>query len=132
MLTPLAGKMLLLGTLCAVWLGVYRRVARLDTEQTYHLAAYERDRRKARFYYLSVWIGLAVAFLSFLSLDAMANLTFDSAVLREWTLTLTRTVGVWGLLVIGAVWMLVGQRVSQPNSDGQSLIPLRENRKNRE
>ena len=40
------------------------RIMQLDARLVYHLAAIHRDRRKAAFYFRSVWVGLiAIAFL---------------------------------------------------------------------
>jgi len=121
-----------MGLLCAGWMAYYKSLLHLDASQPYHIAAYRRDRRKARFYFLSVWVGLSLAFLSFLSLEALTVVTFDTPVAREWILGVMRALGTCGLLVVAAVWSQVGMRVSQPNSDGASLQPLPNEKKLRE
>lgn len=128
-MSPMAGKWFMLSLLSLGWFLAFWRVQRLDMSQTYHLAAYQRDRRKARFYTLSVWLGLAVAFLSFACQDALGAVSFDSLAQREWVLGIIRMVGMWGLLITAAVWLQVGQRAGQPNADGQSLMPVREARR---
>jgi hypothetical protein len=102
-----------------------------DGWEPYHLAAYRRDRRKARFYYVSVWVGLAAAFLSLIAVETLAGVTFDTTNMRNWVLGILRGIGLWGLLIIAMVWSQVGQRVSQPNSDGTSLLPLPEEKQNK-
>ena len=121
---PIAVKFGALGLLSVGWLTLHRQVNILAQDKAYHVAAYQRDRRKARFYFRSVWIGLIAAFLCFGSLEALAGVSFDSPQMREFALGVVRGLGLWGLLVAGAVWARVGQRVSLPNSDGMALIPL--------
>jgi hypothetical protein len=116
----------------AVWLALHQRVMQLDPGLTYHLAAYRRDRRKARFYFLSVWVGLGAAFLGLGCQEALSGVAFDSAAARDWTLGTIRGIGIWGLIIVGMVWARVGLRASQPNSDGQSLNPLPDEKKQRE
>jgi len=124
LISTLTAKILALSFLSVVWLALFARAKRLDMNQPFHVASDRRDRRKARFYYLSAWIGLGVAFLSLLCLDGLANVAFDSAVLRDTVLSVTRAVGVWGLLIVGLVLSQVGHRLAAPNADGQSLTPI--------
>lgn len=124
LISPMTAKLLALSLLSAFWLALFQNAKRLDANQPFHAAAYQRDRRKAQFYGNSVWVGLAAAFLSLLCLDALASVSFDTNALRETVLGILRIVGVWGLLVVGIVWSQVGQRASQPNADGQSLTPI--------
>ena len=126
-MSPMAAKLITLGMLSTLWLGMLQSAKRLDGNQPFHVASDQRDRRKARFYYLSVWAGLAAAFLSFLCLDALASAEFDNAMQRNLILGILRSVGVFGLLVIGVVWTQIGQRASQPILDGQALTPLSQN-----
>ncbi|HZO88417.1 MAG TPA: hypothetical protein VFB38_08760 [Chthonomonadaceae bacterium] len=125
-LSPTTVKFLVMGLLSIGWLAYYRRDMRLEDSQPFHVAADRRDRRKARFYFLSVWSGLAAAFLSFLCLEALASVPFESAVTRDWVLGSIRGVGFFGLIIAGFAWSQVGLRVSQPNSDDKSLLPLPE------
>ncbi len=118
----------LLGLLGAGWLLLSRYVMRLDAGQSFHLAANQRDRRKARFYFLSVNVGLTLALMSFLALDALSRMAFDSLTTQAWTLGVVRGVGLWGLIMTALVWTQVGQRVSQLNSDGKSRTPRAEDR----
>lgn len=117
-------KFVTLGILGAAWLLLSRRLLRVDATQPFHVAAYQRDRRKARFYFLSVWTGLAATFLSFIVLEALTPIHFDSLLTRDWVLNILRGVGLWGLMTIALVWTQVGQRVGMPGSDGKSLQPL--------
>lgn len=117
-------KFLTLGVLGVAWLLLSKHLLRVDTHQPFHVASYQRDRRKARFYFMSVWTGLAVTFLSFIILDALATIRFDSMLTRDWVLNVLRGVGLWGLMTIALVWTQVGQRVGLPGSDGKSLQPL--------
>lgn len=121
---PIAVKFGVLGLLSMGWLVLHRHVNILAQNKAYHLAASQRDQRKARFYFHSVWIGLIAAFLCFGSMEAFAGVSFESPQMRDWTLGLVRGLGLWGLLIVGAVWARVGQRASLPNSDGMSLTPL--------
>ena len=123
---PTTGKFLILGLLGMVWVALNRHALRVEAGKPFHLATYQRDRRKARFYYLSIWIGLMAAFTSFTCLEAVGGVTFDSLSEREWISSLLRGLGLWGLVIVGMVWSQVGQRVSQINSDGQSLLPAPE------
>ena len=121
---PIAVKFGALGLLSAGWLALHRHVNVLAQDKAFHVAASQRDQRKARFYFHSVWIGLIAAFLCFGSMEAIASVSFDSPQMRDWALGLVRGLGLWGLLIVGAVWARVGQRVSLPNSDGMALTPL--------
>lgn len=121
---PIAMKFGVLGLLSTAWLALHRQVNVLATDKAYHLAAYQRDQRKARFYFRSVWVGLIAAFLCFGCLEALAGVAFESPQMRESTFALVRGLGLWGLLIAGAVWARVGQRASMPNSDGMSLTQL--------
>jgi len=120
---PIAVKFGVLGLLSAGWLALHRHVNVLAQNKAYHLAAHQRDQRKARFYFRSVWIGLIAAFLCFGSLETLTGASFESPQMRDFALGLVRGLGLWGLLIAGAVWARVGQRASLPNSDGMSLIP---------
>jgi hypothetical protein len=130
--TGLTVMFLTLGVLGGMhYLLLSKRVMRVDEEQPFHVAAYQRDRRKARFYFLSVWVGLAAAFLSFMTLDALAGISSGSMFGRDesvlaphWITNILRGVGLWGLMTIALVWTQVGQRVAQPGSDGKSLQTL--------
>jgi hypothetical protein len=123
MVLPSFAKIGLFVLMGAVWLFLFRRANRLEQGKAFHVAAHQRDQRKARLYYRSVWVGLTVATLSMLCLQVLAEQAFDSRLQREWTFNLISGMGLWGLFILAAVWSQVGQRVSQPNSDGQSLLP---------
>ncbi len=123
MVPPLTGKFVILMILGAAWLTQFQRANRLAGNLPYHVAAYERDRRKARFYYQSMWLSIGVTLLSFLALEALAKSLFDSTLQREWVFSVLRGLGLWGLLTIAMIWSQVGIRASQTNSDGQSLLP---------
>jgi hypothetical protein len=121
---PTVVKFVTLGLLSAVWLALHQRVMQLDNRLVYHLAAHHRDRLKAQFYFRSVWVGLVAAFISLGSQEALGQVTFDSNVTRDWLYGALRGLGLWGLLIVGMVWVRIGLRASQPNLDGQSLTPL--------
>ena len=123
---PITGKFLILGLFGMFWVALCRRALRVEADKPFHLATYQRDRRKARFYYLSTWIGLGAAFTSFTCLEAVGGVTFDSPYQRDWVFSLLRGLGLWGLVIVGMVWSQVGQRVTQINSDGKSLLPAPE------
>jgi len=83
----------------------------------------KRDASRAKFYYYSVWVGIIAVFLAARCLEAVTSIHLDSVVEQLWTLGVLRGVEMWGICTIGGVWLIVGQRVSRPNSDGMSLIP---------
>ena len=126
LLTPLSGKLITMSILFIAWMAFFERSKRLEPGKPYHVANYQRDRNKARFYFTSVWVGLVTAFVSFISLDTLTAINFDSPLMRDWVTGLVRCAGVWGLTIALAVWLQVGHRVSQPNSDGKSLTPVPE------
>jgi hypothetical protein len=121
---PIVVKFGSLALLSAGWLTLHRQVNVLAQDKAYPLASYQRDQRKARFYFRSVWIGLIAAFLCFGSLETLTGVSFESPQVRDFALGLVRGLGLWGLLIAGAVWSRVGQRASLPNSDGMALTPL--------
>src|SRR5438067_13761593 len=126
---PAVVKFATLGSLSMVWLAIHRRIMQLDARLVYHLAAIQRDRRKAAFYYRSVWVGLVAAFLSLGCQEALGQAGFDSAATRELVLAAIRCLGLWGLLIVGMVWVRIGARASQPNLDGDSLTPFGEEKR---
>src|SRR5438067_1873976 len=128
---PAVVKFATLGSLSMVWLAIHQRIMQLDARLVYHLAAIHRDRRKAAFYFRSVWVGLIAAFISLGFQEAVAQMSFDSAATRELLLGALRGVGLWGLLIVGMVWVRIGLRASQPNLDGDSLTPFGEDEKNK-
>ncbi len=132
MVPPMAGKFLIVTLFGAVWLQQFYRANRLAGNVPYHVAAYQRDKRKARFYYQSMWLSIGVVLVSFLALEALGGAIFDSSRQREWVLSVLRGLGLWGLMIIAMVWSQVGIRASQPNSDGQSLLPFAENRNDKQ
>jgi hypothetical protein len=127
-ITPMAVTFLVLSLLAMGWLTVRERMTRLNHNLPFHISTYQRDRRKARFYALSVWVGLSAAFLGMLSLDLVANTSIDPPALRQGILGLAYGIGLWGLLIVAMVWSQVAQRAAQVNSDGQSLLPVQEKR----
>ena len=130
LLLPTVVKFAALGILSAVWLFVHQLVMQLDPRLVYHLAAVQRDRRKAAFYFRSVWVGLIAAFLSMGCVEALTQFSSDSPAIRELILGALRGVGLWGLIIVGMVWVRIGLRASQPNLDGDSLTPFGEEEKN--
>ncbi len=123
-LSPMTVTILIMSVLGAGWLAVRERVARLDLQQVYHVASYEQDQRKARFYFRTVWAGLFAGAVSVVALNLFASLPFHPSQTHNVLIGASYGLGLWGLLVIGLVWTQVGKRVSQPNSDGRS--PLRQ------
>jgi hypothetical protein len=126
--TPMAVTFLVLSLLAMGWLAIRERIAHLNHNLPFHISSYQRDRRKARFYATSVWVGLSAAFLGMVSLDFVASMVIEPQALRQGILGLAYGIGLWGLLVVAMVWSQVANRVSQVNSDGQSLTPVKEKR----
>lgn len=120
-----------LGVLSVLWLSLHHRVVQLDARLVYHLAALHRDRRKAMFYFRSVWVGLIAAFVSLGCVEALGNIAIEPASTRDILLGALRGLGLWGLLIVGMVWVRIGIRASQPNMDGDSLTPFGEEEENR-
>lgn len=118
-----------LGILAAVWLAMHQRIMQLNARLVYHLAAIDRDRRKATFYFRSVWVGLVAAFISLGCQEALGQISFDSAATRDIMLGIIRGLGLWGILIVGMVWVRIGMRASQPNLDGDSLTPFGEEKR---
>src|SRR4051812_6933530 len=106
-LLPTFVKFSTLGILCVVWLAIHQRIMQLDARLVYHLAAVHRDRRKALFYFRSVWIGLVAAFISLGCQEALTLVTFDSTLTRDLMLGALRGLGLWGLLIVGMVWVRI-------------------------
>jgi hypothetical protein len=129
---PTVVKFATLGMLSMVWLAMHQRIMQLDARLVYHLAAMHRDRRKATFYYRSVWVGLIAAFISLGCQEALAQISFEATATRELILGAVRGLGLWGLLIVGMVWVRIGLRASQPNLDGDSLTPFGEEEKNKD
>src|SRR5437868_1723390 len=107
---PTVVKFATLGILSVVWLAIHQRIMQLDARLVYHLAAIHRDRRKAAFYFRSVWVGLIAAFISLGCQEALSQITFDSTTTRDLMLGALRGLGLWGLLIVGMVWVRIGMR----------------------
>lgn len=129
---PTVVKFMTLGVLCMTWLAMHQQVIQLEPHLVYHLASMRRDRRKAQFYFRSVWVGLISAFLSLGCLEAFNQVTFDSAMVRETAFGALRGLGLWGLLIVGMVWLRIGLRASRPNLDGDSLLPAPDERNDKD
>ncbi len=130
-LTPMAITFLVLSLLAMGWLGVRERIMRLNHALPFHVSAYQRDRRKSRFYVQSVWTGLAAAALGLITLDFVGATVVDPLALRQGIVGVAYGVGLWGILIVAMVWSQVAQRAAQVNSDGQSLTPLPEEKRNK-
>ena len=130
MIMPATAKFMMLTLLGGFWLLAVKHVMRLDNRQPFHLAIDQRDRRKARFYFLSVWIGLVTALICFMGLEVVDGSFFSDPSQRQWVLNIMRGAGMFGLGVVALIWGQVGQRVSLSNSDGKSPVPLPEEEKN--
>src|SRR5437868_15428367 len=114
---PTVVKFATLGILSVVWLAIHQRIMQLDARLVYHLAAIHRDRRKAAFYFRSVWVGLIASCISLGCQEALAQANLDSAATRELLLGAVRGLGLRGLLVVGMVWVGIGIRGSQTHPD---------------
>jgi hypothetical protein len=122
-MSPILIELFVLCFLGGCWLAFHGKVTAALTSDVYHVAAEKRDARKAKFYFVSVWVGLIAVFLSARCLEAFSTAALDSTAQRSWVMGSLRGMEMWGLLIVGAVWSRVGQRVTRSNSDGASLLP---------
>lgn len=127
--SPTAVTFLVLSLLAMGWLAIREHVTRLDGSLAFHIGTYQRDYRKARFYFLSVWSGLLAAFASLVCLGMIATSVMNMSQGRQLMLGAAYGVGLWGVLVIALVWSQVGKRIGEVNSDGQSLKTVKEDKK---
>jgi hypothetical protein len=127
-ISPLAVKYGVMGIVCGIWLATYKGMLQWRSEQMFHVAEYQRHRRKSRFYMLSVWIGLALALAGLIGAEAIPVFPIAPAALREMILAVVRGLGLCGLLIVAAVWSQVGRRVLDSDPDDQSVRPLPEDR----
>ena len=74
---------------------------------------------------------MIAAFISLGCQEALTLVAFDSTMTRDLMLGVLRGLGLWGLLIVGMVWVRIGLRASQTNMDGDSLTPFGEEEKNR-
>lgn len=123
-IAPAAAKLLFLGILSMVWLALLNQARQLDGREAFYVAVDRRDKRLARFYARSMWMGIGATFLSLLCLDAFDSISFDSHAQRDLIAGVTRAAGIWGLLIIGAVWTQVGSKVTQLKFDFRSLAAI--------
>jgi len=124
MFTPPAGKIFTLVALGSLWLLMFSRVSRLAPAAPFHVAAYSRDRIKAKFYYRSIWAALAAALVSLLALETLSYVAFDSTMQREWILSVIRGLGLWGVMTIAMIWSQIGKRAAQIDLEGRTPTPL--------
>jgi hypothetical protein len=130
-IAPTTAKLLFLGILSMVWLALLNQARQLDNGEAFYVAIDRRDKRLSRFYSRSMWTGIGAAFLSLLCLDAFETIAFDSHAQRDLITGVTRATGMWGLLIIGAVWSQLGSKVRDLKFDFRSLQPIDSNRKDR-
>ena len=119
-----AVSLIVLSLFAMAWMAVRERVTRRDGTKPYHIGLYQQDRRKGRFYYQSVWTGLAAAFVALACLQVVANTLMAGSNTRNVILGAAYGVGLWGLMIVGLVWSQIGHRAIEFNSDGKSLTPL--------
>jgi hypothetical protein len=119
-----AVSLLVLSLFAMAWMAVRERVTRRDGTKPYHIGLYQQDRRKGRFYYQSVWMGLAAAFVALACLQVVANTLMAASNARNVILGAAYGLGLWGLLIVGLVWTQIGHRSIEFNSDGKALTPL--------
>jgi hypothetical protein len=124
----MTAKLLLLGMLSMVWLGLLNQARRLEARDAFYIEADRRDRRLSRFYSRSMWMGIGTAFLSLLCLDAFEAVAFDSHAQRDLITGVTRATGMWGLLLVGAVWSQLGSKVKHLKFDFRTLQPIERDR----
>lgn len=123
---PNVVKIATLLILSLIWLTVHKRVLLLESNKLYHVAIYQRSRRQEVFYSRSVWVGLSAAFLSMIFIELLSDVFFDSDMVRDWTFGLLRGLGIWGLTIIGLVWLRVALRNGKTDPDEPSLFSMRE------
>ncbi len=121
--SPMVYTIVLLSSLGMAWLVLREKVAKLDAGIAYHVAAAQRDQRKARFYGQSVWIAIAASSLGLIVTSVIATSGGKSTPTSQMCVGLAYGLGLWGLMVISSVWSQVGKRASLTNADGKSLIP---------
>src|SRR5579862_5480728 len=127
--SPMAITFMVLSLLAMGWLAMRERVVRLDESLAFHVGTYQRDQRKARFYFRSVWTGLIAAFVSLACLDLIASAAPESTSFFKTVVGVAYGVGLWGVLIVGLVWTQVGKRAGEHNSDGKSLTPAKEKKR---
>ncbi len=121
--SPMVYTIVLLSSLGLAWLLLREKVAKLDAGIAYHVAAAQRDQRKARFYGQSVWVAIAASSVGLIVTSVLATVGGKTTPISQMCAGLAYGLGLWGLMVISSVWSQVGKRVSLSNSDGKSLIP---------
>ena len=126
--SPIAISLMVLSIFAMTWIALRERAARLDGNLPYHVGSFQQDRRKGRFYFLSVWFGLIVAFLAFAVLTLVATSLLIVSNTRNILLGISYGAGLGALLIIALVWSQIGQRTLEFNSDGKSLIPIPQER----
>jgi hypothetical protein len=127
-ISPLAVKYGIMGIVCGIWLATYKGILQWRTDQPFHVAQYQRDRRKAGFYMLSVWIGLSAALLGLIGSEAINALPVGPSAFRDMLLAVVHGVGLCGVLMAAAVWSQVGRRVLEAHSDNESIQLAHEER----
>ncbi len=118
--TPIAFTILILFVLGIGWLTIRERVSKLDPNLMFHLGAVQRDLRRAKFYHRTIWIGLASDAVSVLVLNFIATLPSHTGQAYNIILGLSYGLGLWGVFIIGMVWMQIGKRtldIDRPKDD---------------
>ena len=121
LIAPLAARMAVMIVLCGTWMLLLRRTRQLTGASSFNAEAQKRDTRLARFYYGSVWAGLACAFLSFLFLDALAVSGMEPARIRDLVSGVLHGAGLAGVCVVAGVWAQVGHRAASVQPEGPQL-----------
>lgn len=121
--SPMVYTIVLLSSLGMAWLVLREKVAKLDADIAYHVAAAQRDQRKARFYGQSVWFAIMATALGLIVTSVIATSGGKATPISQMCAGSAYGLGLWGLMVMSSVWSQVGKRASMSNSDGKSLIP---------
>lgn len=122
---PFACSMVVLTMLFTIWGMMREKVSRVDHALAYHVGLYQRDRRRARFYFWSVWLALLVTFASLFCISQMAELTSPQPQWQRYVLGGLYGVGLWGLSVVALIWLAIGKRASELTFDTQSPVPIK-------
>lgn len=115
--------LLVLGALSIIWLAAYQNATMLDGGAAFHVAADLRDHRRARYYFISMWMGISAGFVSIVGASALSTVAFDNGSERDLLLAGLHALGIWGIVVAALVWTQVGRRATHPApEDGEPRL----------
>ncbi|CCW34422.1 hypothetical protein [Chthonomonas calidirosea] len=119
-LQPFACSMTVLSVLSVLWGVVREWVCRIDYHLVYHVGVDQRNKRRARFYFWSVWVALCTTLISLACIARVVDWEIPHEPWQPYLLGILYGLGLWGLTIVALIWLSIGKRASELTLDGET------------